>query len=89
MKIYQLKNHYLPAGYYGIYLEKGEKNARIMVFDTLTKWELVSEEMPLELAEKVFNKIGDHLSDSMKTVVDIDLIIEKMTQYENAQKNCK
>lgn len=89
MKIYKFNNTYFPASSKDVLLQHSISNeaGSIEIFETgVQHWLLYSSKlMPIDLAQLIFNKIGEYLAE--KTVIDIDMIIEKMTQqYEYEQK---
>jgi hypothetical protein len=87
VKIYRFRNVYTPVASNDVYVSKRENDAQIVMFPVGIEGESSHESlcMPVELAEKIFDKIGEYLAE--KTVIDIDMIIEKMTQqYEYEQK---
>jgi hypothetical protein len=77
---------YVPASSKEVALLRDSNKGQIMMFNIGdNKIEYETSEIPLQLAEQIFNKIGEYLVE--KTVIDVDMIIEKMTQqYEYDQK---
>lgn len=86
MKFYKFRNVYVPASSKEVALLRDSNKGQIMMFNIGdNKIEYETSEIPLQLAEQIFNKIGEYLVE--KTVIDVDMIIEKMTQqYEYDQK---
>jgi len=86
VKFYKFRNVYVPASSKEVALLRDSNKGQIMMFNIGdNKIEYETSEIPLQLAEQIFNKIGEYLVE--KTVIDVDMIIEKMTQqYEYDQK---
>ncbi len=89
MKFYKFNNAYFPASSKEVFLTHScnDQAGTIEMFETGVQHLLIysTKPTPIDLAKQIFAKIGEHLVE--KTIIDIDLIVEKLTQqYEYDQK---